>query len=145
MFLLLLSFFLNSAWHLDTGCHYTEGPVLHPFAFRVHAHSLGKFISVAKYYAIFLNFSQLLSPWQSCFPLSLLPSTIPLLPPVLLDSPLSPSSNRTKRREPQYKKQQELGVKGMGCGRFKAPCPLPTTSPPHSKGQYSPGDSVDIG
>lgn len=35
-------FFLHSAWHLDTGCHYRDGPELHPFAFRVHAHSIGK-------------------------------------------------------------------------------------------------------
>ncbi|XP_074634773.1 peptidyl-glycine alpha-amidating monooxygenase A-like isoform X2 [Acropora palmata] len=33
------------AWHLDTGCQYGNGPILHPFAFRVHAHTLGTVIS----------------------------------------------------------------------------------------------------
>ncbi|XP_068693201.1 peptidyl-glycine alpha-amidating monooxygenase B-like isoform X3 [Montipora foliosa] len=35
----------KKAWHLDTGCQYDNGPVLHPFAFRVHAHTLGTVIS----------------------------------------------------------------------------------------------------
>ncbi|KAJ7339645.1 hypothetical protein OS493_006052 [Desmophyllum pertusum] len=35
----------EKAWHLDTGCHYKSGPVLHPFAFRVHAHSIGSVIT----------------------------------------------------------------------------------------------------
>ncbi|XP_022792772.1 peptidylglycine alpha-hydroxylating monooxygenase-like isoform X2 [Stylophora pistillata] len=35
----------QKAWHLDTGCGYRSGPVLHPFAFRVHAHSLGSVIT----------------------------------------------------------------------------------------------------
>ncbi|KAL9986000.1 hypothetical protein ACROYT_G000053 [Oculina patagonica] len=35
----------EKAWHLDTACHYRDGPELHPFAFRVHAHSLGSVIT----------------------------------------------------------------------------------------------------
>lgn len=35
----------RKAWHLDTGCHYEDGPDLHPFAFRVHAHSIGSVIT----------------------------------------------------------------------------------------------------
>lgn len=29
------------AWHLDVGCNYAGSAVMHPFAFRVHAHKLG--------------------------------------------------------------------------------------------------------
>lgn len=40
--------FVYLAWHLDTGCQYGNGPVLHPFAFRVHAHTLGNRICTVK-------------------------------------------------------------------------------------------------
>ncbi|CAH3014635.1 unnamed protein product [Porites evermanni] len=35
----------RAAWHLDVGCNYGGSPVMHPFAFRVHAHKLGTVIS----------------------------------------------------------------------------------------------------
>lgn len=35
----------NKAVHLDTGCRYYQDRVIHPFAFRVHAHKLGSVIS----------------------------------------------------------------------------------------------------
>lgn len=31
----------KEAWHFDIGCRYNDGPVLHPFKFRVHTHGIG--------------------------------------------------------------------------------------------------------
>lgn len=35
----------KEAWRLDIGCQYHDGPVLHPFDFRVHTHGIGTVVT----------------------------------------------------------------------------------------------------
>ncbi|XP_022796649.1 peptidylglycine alpha-hydroxylating monooxygenase-like [Stylophora pistillata] len=35
----------KKAWHFDIGCQYHDGPVLHPFDFRVHTHGIGTVVT----------------------------------------------------------------------------------------------------